>query len=192
MDEGGQKRCLETDVCSIIWRKKTGIRGWGMGERFRKWNKNVEKSWSILMLPNTFLVQNRNDKRKEEADELNGRGRQTDSFRTMERINIFVQNFNLIIPTGFSPLSWGFLHRLLCVSFLYLLLCRGNVRPAGFIRLQASHPTTTPLTNLNYCNSKATVGLSQAIRHPVWDECGSAWLSYVLAEGSGVIKLSGW
>jgi len=41
-----------------------------MGERFRKRNKNVEKSWSILVLPNTFLIQNRNDKRKEEADEL--------------------------------------------------------------------------------------------------------------------------
>ena len=42
-----------------------------MGERFRKRNKNVEKNWSILlMLTNTFLIQNRNDKRKEEADEL--------------------------------------------------------------------------------------------------------------------------
>jgi len=116
-----------------------------MGERFRKRNKNVEKSWSILMLPNTFLIQNRNDKRKEEAGEISGRGRQIDNFRIMEGIKIFVQIFNLIISKGFSPLSWGFLHRLLCVSFLYLLLCRGNVRPAGSIRLQASHPPP-PLT----------------------------------------------
>lgn len=64
MEEDGQKMCLETDVCSIIWRKETGIKGWGMGERFRKWNKNVEKSWSILMLPSTFLIQNRNDQTK--------------------------------------------------------------------------------------------------------------------------------
>jgi hypothetical protein len=148
-----------------------------MGKRLRKWKKNIKKNWSILM----FVIQNRSDKLKEETNELNCSGRQTDSFRTVERKKCLSKFLTSSFQHGFHPC----LGDSSTASHSYPLFC-WTVQLAGFFPLPPHIPPPR-----NFCNSKATVGLSQPIRHHVWDECGSAWHSYVLAEGSGVIKLSG-